>query len=65
LKSINRRFCVAPMLDCTDRHDRYLLRLISRHAVLYSEMVTTGALLFGDQASSAVWRFRRLFNEVT
>ena len=45
---INRRFCVAPMLDCTDRHDRYLLRLISQHAVLYTEMVTTGALLFGD-----------------
>lgn len=36
------------MLDCTDRHDRYLLRLISQHAVLYTEMVTTGALLFGD-----------------
>jgi tRNA-dihydrouridine synthase A len=38
------------MLDCTDRHDRYLLRLISRNAVLYTEMVTTGALLFGDKA---------------
>lgn len=50
MKPINRRFCVAPMLDCTDRHDRYLLRLISRHAVLYSEMVTTGALLFGDKS---------------
>jgi len=36
------------MLDCTDRHDRYLLRLISKHAMLYTEMVTTGALLFGD-----------------
>lgn len=46
---INRRFCVAPMLDCTDRHARLLLRLISRNAVLYTEMVTTGALLFGDQ----------------
>lgn len=48
-KPINRRFCVAPMLDCTDRHERYLLRLISRHAVMYTEMVTTGALLFGDR----------------
>lgn len=45
---LNRAFCVAPMLDCTDRHERYLLRLISKHAVLYTEMVTTGALLFGD-----------------
>ncbi len=45
---INRRFCVAPMLDWTDRHERYLLRLISKRAVLYTEMVTTGALIHGD-----------------
>jgi len=38
------------MLDCTDRHERYLARLISKHAVLYTEMITTGALLFGDTA---------------
>jgi len=37
------------MLDCTDRHERYLLRLISKYAVLYTEMITTGALLFGDK----------------
>ncbi|MDH3691035.1 MAG: tRNA dihydrouridine(20/20a) synthase DusA [Gammaproteobacteria bacterium] len=43
-----RTICVAPMMACTDRHDRYLLRLVTRHAVLYTEMVTTGALLFGD-----------------
>lgn len=42
------RFCVAPMLDWTDRHERYFLRLISRHARLYTEMITTGALLYGD-----------------
>ena len=42
------RVSVAPMMDWTDRHDRYFLRLISRHAVLYTEMVTTGALLHGD-----------------
>ena len=36
------------MLDCTDRHERFLLRLISSQAVLYTEMITTGALLFGD-----------------
>ena len=46
----DRRFCVAPMLDWTDRYDRYFLRLISRHAVLYTEMVTTGALLHGEAA---------------
>ncbi len=39
---------VAPMMDYTDRHDRYFLRLISRHILLYSEMVTTQAILHGD-----------------
>lgn len=48
--NISRRFCVAPMLDCTDRHERYLARLISKHTVLYTEMITTGALLFGDKS---------------
>ena len=47
---IDRRFCVAPMLDCTDRHARYFLRQISRHAVMYTEMVTTGALIHGDRS---------------
>ena len=44
------RLCVAPMMEWTDRHDRYFLRLISRHTLLYTEMVTTGALLHGDPA---------------
>jgi tRNA-dihydrouridine synthase A len=42
------RFSVAPMLDWTDRHCRYFHRLISQHALLYTEMVTTGALVHGD-----------------
>lgn len=37
------------MLDCTDRHERYLARLISKNTVLYTEMITTGALLFGHK----------------
>lgn len=41
---------VAPMLDWTDRHCRSFHRLLSKEAVLYTEMVTTGALLFGDPA---------------
>lgn len=45
-----RTISVAPMLDWTDRHCRYFHRLISRHTWLYTEMVTTGALLFGDVA---------------
>lgn len=43
-----RRFSVAPMLDWTDRHCRYFHRLISQQALLYTEMVTTGALIHGD-----------------
>lgn len=45
---INRALAVAPMLDWTDRHCRFFLRQISRHTLLYTEMVTTGALLHGD-----------------
>jgi tRNA-dihydrouridine synthase A len=39
---------VAPMMDWTDRHCRYFHRLLSRHALLYTEMVTTGALVHGN-----------------
>jgi tRNA-dihydrouridine synthase A len=42
------RLSVAPMMDWTDRHCRYFHRLITRHTRLYTEMVTTGALLHGD-----------------
>ena len=42
------RMSVAPMMDWTDRHCRYLHRLLSRHTLLYTEMVTTGALVHGD-----------------
>ena len=44
------RLSVAPMMDWTDRHCRYFHRLLSRHALLYTEMVTTGALIHGDVA---------------
>jgi len=42
------RACVAPMLDWTDMHCRYFHRLLSRHARLYTEMLTTGALVHGN-----------------
>jgi len=45
---INRRLSIAPMIDCTDRHFRYLMRLITKHTLLYTEMITTGAVLRGD-----------------
>lgn len=48
--ALSRRFSVAPMMDWTDRHCRYFLRQLSKQALLYTEMVTTGALLHGDAA---------------
>ncbi|MGV8570081.1 MAG: tRNA-dihydrouridine synthase, partial [Pseudomonas asiatica] len=44
----SRRFSVAPMMDWTDRHCRFFLRLLSKNTLLYTEMVTTGALLHND-----------------
>ncbi|MDG4560814.1 MAG: tRNA dihydrouridine(20/20a) synthase DusA [Candidatus Competibacter sp.] len=46
---LDRLIAVAPMLDWTDRHYRYFIRLLSRHTLLYTEMVTTGAILRGDR----------------
>ena len=46
--TVMHRISVAPMMDWTDRHCRYFHRLLSRHALLYTEMVTTGALIHGD-----------------
>jgi len=45
----NRRISVAPMMDWTDRHCRYFHRLLSSDALLYTEMVTSGAILHGDR----------------
>ena len=46
---LNRKLCVAPMMDWTDRHCRVFHRLLAPGALLYTEMVTTGALLHGDR----------------
>jgi len=48
-KNINRKISVAPMMDCTDRHDRYFLRLMSKNVMLYSEMVATKSAIHGDR----------------
>jgi tRNA-dihydrouridine synthase A len=45
---LNRLISVAPMLHWTDRHERFFLRQITHHSLLYTEMVTTGAILLGD-----------------
>jgi tRNA-dihydrouridine synthase A len=44
----SHRLCVAPMMEWTDRHERYFLRLIARKVRLYTEMIPTGAILLGD-----------------
>jgi len=46
---MKRTISVAPMMDCTDRHDRFFLRLISKNVMLYSEMVATKSAIYGDR----------------
>ena len=47
---LDRRLSVAPMMEWTDRHCRYLHRLFSPHALLYTEMIVSTALVRGDAA---------------
>src|SRR4029079_3154871 len=49
LKSDSHRFAVAPMMEWTDRHCRYFLRVLSRRTFLYTEMVTADGVLYGDR----------------
>jgi tRNA-dihydrouridine synthase A len=49
MNELSRKLSVAPMMDWTDRHERAFLRAISKHTLLYTEMVTTGAILHGDR----------------
>ncbi len=44
-----RKVSVAPMMDCTDRHDRYFLRLISKNVMLYTDMIVSEAIRRGDK----------------
>ena len=46
---MNRKVCVAPMMDCTDRHERFFLRLISKNVLLYTEMIVSEAISRGDK----------------
>ena len=48
MKALDRKFCVAPMMQYTDMHDRFLLRLISKSVFLYTEMIATGSLIYGE-----------------
>jgi tRNA-dihydrouridine synthase A len=49
MNGLDRRFAVAPMMDWTDRHCRYLHRLLTRRALLFTEMVTSAAVVHGDR----------------
>jgi tRNA-dihydrouridine synthase len=49
MNTINRTLSIAPMMDWSDHHCRYFWRLLTRQALLYTEMVTTGALIHGDR----------------
>ena len=44
----SHKICVAPMMQYTDMHDRFLLRLISKNIYLYTEMISTGSIIFGN-----------------
>ena len=50
VQGLSHRFCIAPMMARSDRHCRYFWRLLSKKALLHTEMVTSGALLHGDRA---------------
>src|SRR5262245_54226235 len=45
----SHRFCVAPMMEWTDGHCRYVHRMRTRRTLLYTEMITTGAVIRGDR----------------
>ncbi len=47
--ALNHTFCIAPMMDWSDHHCRHFWRLLTKEALLYTEMVTTGALIHGDR----------------
>jgi len=46
---MTHKVSVAPMMDCTDRHNRYFLRLMSKNVMLYTEMIATKSALYGDK----------------
>jgi tRNA-dihydrouridine synthase A len=50
MTTLNRTFAIAPMMEWTDRHCRFFHRLLTRRALIYTEMITTGAVLHGNRA---------------
>ena len=50
MNGLDLKFAIAPMMEWTDRHCRFFHRLLTRRALIYTEMITTGAVLHGDRA---------------
>src|SRR5258708_11534430 len=50
LNDLERKFCIGPMMEWTDRHCRFFHRLLTRCALIYTEMISTGAVLRGPRA---------------
>jgi len=50
MNGLDHKFCIAPMMEWTDRHCRFFHRLLTRRALIYTEMITTGAVLHGERA---------------
>ena len=60
---MNKTISVAPMMDCTDKHEIYFLSLISKNVHLYSEMIVANAILKGDR--NKLLSFKKISNPVT
>ena len=57
---MNRKVSVAPMMDCTDKHERYFLRLISKNVLLYTEMIVSEAVDRGDKKKLLSFNIKEL-----
>ena len=60
MSKLNRTVSVAPMMDCTDRHERYFLRLISKNTLLYTEMIVDEAINRGDKKKLLEFIIKRI-----
>ena len=60
---MNKSVSVAPMMDCTDKHELYFLSLISKNVKLYTEMIVSNAIIRGDREK--LLSFKKINNHVT
>ncbi len=60
---MNKSISVAPMMDCTDKHEIYFLSLISKNVHLYTEMIVANAIIKGDR--NKLLSFKKISNPVT